>query len=81
MAAGYGIPRRFERVCLLYFQQGTGLIRSICDQLRKRNLALFKRKESILGIDISSSSIKLIELSRLAAVPVEGIASNRWARG
>jgi len=27
-------------------------------------LALFKRKESILGIDISSSSIKLIELSR-----------------
>ena len=27
-------------------------------------MALFKRKESILGIDISSSSIKLVELSR-----------------
>jgi type IV pilus assembly protein PilM len=33
-------------------------------RLRKRNLALFKRKEPILGIDISPSAVKLIELSR-----------------
>ncbi len=33
-------------------------------KLRKRNLALFKRKEPILGIDISPSAVKLIELSR-----------------
>jgi hypothetical protein len=33
-------------------------------QLRMRNLALFKRKEPILGIDISPSAVKLIELSR-----------------
>ena len=51
------------------------------DQLRKRNLALFKRKESILGIDISSSSIKLVELSRSGPrFGVELSPSNRWAR-
>jgi hypothetical protein len=50
-------------VCLLYFT-GYRFDSSNLIQLRKRNLALFKRKEPILGIDISPSAVKLIELSR-----------------
>jgi len=33
-------------------------------RMKERNLALFKRNEPILGIDVSPSAVKLIELSR-----------------
>lgn len=46
------------------FSKYKGFDPSALNQLREGNLALFTRKEPILGIDISPSAIKLVELSR-----------------
>jgi len=49
---------------------------------RERNLALFKRKEPILGIDIGPSAVKLIELSRSGPrFRVEGFAIEPLSEG
>ena len=51
-------------------------------QARKRNLALFTRKEPILGIDIGPSAVKLVELSRSGPrFRVEGFAIEPLGEG